>query len=477
MKRFLMMGGLMAAALTGCVSTEGGAPMGGGAPTAGGGKFMSNAFDSGSAMAAQAGIHQGVRVPQGVAGLQGPWGTPVPVAAPYTTTAPQGRAAAMAMLASSQPLDVIQQTKFGQEMANVNANNSLAQAGGRGGNGLIPGAHVPASLGISPPGVPAAPGMPSAPPPSNVYLAKGGPLPLPGAIRQVNGHGGMGGMIQPMPPSMPGVVAANGAIPMGGMPGGPGMGGPAGRTQILFNELPGMKVSWYASGADGQPGFTQQSIATPGRYNFAQGAVYRLKVTDIPNLPEVDLYPTLEVVPANIKSATFLAHSPVPISVTQEDLQQVSAGNFVVKVIYLPDPQFQDLALAGGPDELVSSRLEPGVDPIQEAQKRGSILAILRLGKIDLELNHSPAMDAPPGGMAPPGPGAPAGPAGSGGPVGAALNGLPNLVPPPGPVAPGVNLPAPAPSTGDTPKADLPKATEASIPLTPPAPPTVTPAK
>jgi hypothetical protein len=398
----------------------------------------------------------------------------------------------MAMLASSQPLDVVQQTKFGQEMANVNANNGFAQAGGRGGNGLVPGAHVPSALGISPPGVPAAPGMPSVPPPSNVYLAKGGPLPLPGSIRQVNGpgHTGMGGMIQPMPPSMPGVVAANGAIPLGGMPGGPGMGGPAARTQILFNELPGMKVSWYATGVDGQPGFTQQSIATPGRYNFAQGAVYRLKVTDVPNMPEVDLYPTLEVVPANIKSATFLAHSPVPISVTQEDLQQVSAGNFVVKVIYLPDPQFQDLALAGGPDELVSSRLEPGVDPIQEAQKRGSILAILRLGKIDLELNHSPAMDAPPGGMVAPGnaggapagpggPGAPSGPGGPNGPVGSVLNSLPNLVPAPGPVGPGATLP---PAPGSTPKAELPKVetpavAEPTTPLAPPAPPAVTPAK
>ena len=164
-------------------------------PAAGSGKFMSNAFDSSSAMAAQAGIHQGVRVPQGVAGLQGPWGTPVQVAAPYTTTAPQGKAAAMAMLASSQPLDVIQQTKFGQEMAVNQANSSLAQGGPRG-NGLIPGSHVPSSLGISPPGVPAAPGMPSSPTPSNVYLAKGGPLPPPGSIRQVNGssHPGMGGM-------------------------------------------------------------------------------------------------------------------------------------------------------------------------------------------------------------------------------------------------------------------------------------------
>jgi hypothetical protein len=66
----------------------------------------------------------------------------------------------------------------------------------------------------------------------------------------------------------------------------------------------------------------------------------------------------------------------------------------VVKVIYLPDPQFQDLA-ATGPDEVVSSRLEPGVDPIVEAKRRGSVLAIIRMGSIDLEAPNTPAMDAP----------------------------------------------------------------------------------
>ena len=434
MKRYALLGGLLAAA-SGCVSTEGGAPAGAGG-AGGSGKYMSNAFDSGSAMAEQAGIHNGVRTARSVPGLQGPWGTPVPVAAVYSNTAPTGRAAAMAMLASSQPLDVIQQTKFGQDMAR---SNGISQSGYNSGlagsaNGLLPGSHVPSALGISPPGVPAMPGMPGAPTPANVMIQRGpgGPLPLPGTIRQVNGPGmpGMGGMMQPMPPNMPGVVAANGAIPLGGM-GGSGMTGPAGRTQILFNELPGMKISWFAAGADGKPGFTKQSISAPGRYNFAQGAVYRLKVSDLPNMPEVDLYPTMEVVPANGKSATFLAHSPVPVSITQEDLSQVSAGNFVVKVIYLPDPQFQDLALAGGPDELVSSRLEPGVDPIVEAQKRGSILAILRLGKIDLELPHSPAMDSAPGSIG-------SGSIHNSGPAGPVM---PTLVPTPGPVAPGALLP------------------------------------
>ena len=42
------------------------------------------------------------------------------------------------------------------------------------------------------------------------------------------------------------------------------------------------------------------------------------------------------------------------------------------------------MALAGV-DTLVSTRLDPGVDPIVEADRRGAILAIMRLGNKDLE--------------------------------------------------------------------------------------------
>ena len=55
----------------------------------------------------------------------------------------------------------------------------------------------------------------------------------------------------------------------------------------------------------------------------------------------------------------------------------------MTKVIYLPDPEFQELALAGV-ETLVSTRLDPGVDPIVEADRRGAILAIVRLGNKDL---------------------------------------------------------------------------------------------
>jgi hypothetical protein len=202
----------------------------------------------------------------------------------------------------------------------------------------------------------------------------------------------------------PGAVAAVGTANSRGAPGAPQ------RTEVRFVGPAGMKISWFAPTPDGRAGFTTQYLEAPGRYNFMQAAIYRLKLSDIPLRPGVELYPTLEVVPANHRASAFLAHSAVPVSFTEEDFQQVAAGNYVVKVIYLPDPQFQDLASVG-PDEVVSSRLEPGADPIAEAHRRGSILLVVRMGNIDLEAPNTPAMDAPsqyaprmpPGCAAPPG--------------------------------------------------------------------------
>jgi hypothetical protein len=214
------------------------------------------------------------------------------------------------------------------------------------------------------------------------------------------------------------------------------------RTEVSFTTPHGMKVSWYAPTADGKAGFTANRIDAPGRYNFVQGAIYRLKLSDLPNRPGVELYPTVEVVPSNSLTDAFLAHSAVPIGFTNEDLDQVAAGNYLIKVVYLPNPAFQEFVTTG-PEEVVSSRLEPGVDPIAEAHRRGSILLVVRLGNIDLELANSPAMDAP--GQYGPKPTMPR-PTGHG----MAPNGLPGGQPmmmmgPNGPMIMGPNGPVPVP--------------------------------
>ncbi|MFZ5829747.1 MAG: hypothetical protein ACOY3P_06655 [Planctomycetota bacterium] len=161
----------------------------------------------------------------------------------------------------------------------------------------------------------------------------------------------------------------------------PGVPCPNQTSQLHFVGPDGMQVNWDVSA----PGmFDSEVLVAPARYNFPQGAIYRLKLTNVPGRPGVELYPTIEVAPAMPRTEAFLAHNAVPVQLTEEDLDQVLTGNFVTKVIYLPDPEFQELALAGV-ETLVSTRLDPGVDPIIEADRRGSILAILRVGNKDLQ--------------------------------------------------------------------------------------------
>jgi hypothetical protein len=193
----------------------------------------------------------------------------------------------------------------------------------------------------------------------------------------------------PPPPfaGPPGAVAAVGALPFGM----PQMANA--RSSVRFAGPDGMLVSWLSPGPGGKPAFANQ-LQAPARYNFLQGGVYRLKLTNIPKRPQLELYPTIEIVAQNPKTTTFLSHSAVPVTFTDEDFEQVVAGNMVVKVIYLPDPQFQDLAVAG-PDEVVSTRLDPGVDPVQEAMRRGSVMLIIRMGNIDLEAPGTPSMETP----------------------------------------------------------------------------------
>ena len=215
------------------------------------------------------------------------------------------------------------------------------------------------------------------------------------------------------------VMQANGNEPPYGPPQGgilpvPGMGPPGAvaavgsmnpnmrsapsnqRTSIRFTSPAGMKITWQLPNGS----FNEKGLTAPVDYNFLQSQVYRLRLKDIlPNFPGRTFYPTLEISPVTPKTMTYLAHASVPVTFADEDFRQAADGNLVVKVIYLPDPAFQDFAALGGADEIVSTRLEPGADPIAEAQKRGTILAVIRLGNVDLENNYSPSMTAPPPGM------------------------------------------------------------------------------
>jgi len=203
--------------------------------------------------------------------------------------------------------------------------------------------------------------------------------PVSGEVMQTNyaqcGPGGCGPM---------GMHAGGTYVPPGGgvLPGGMMMPSTPPTVQVTFGSPESMRVRYDATGSGM---FDSEPLVVPARQNFPQGGLYRLKVTNILNREGVELYPTLELAFANPRSGAYLAHNSVPVQFTQEDFDQVLTGNFVTKVIYLPDPEFQGPALAGI-DTIVSTRLDPGIDPIVEADRRGSILAIIRLGDKDIEM-------------------------------------------------------------------------------------------
>lgn len=180
-----------------------------------------------------------------------------------------------------------------------------------------------------------------------------------------------------------GMVVGSGTGMACAVPNGAGGGiamGPATEVQVLFAKPQAMQVLFDAGGS-----YSSTPIITPGRQNFMQGGVYRLKITGITGREGTELYPTLEIGPPTRQTAAYLAHNAIPIQFTEEDFDQVLSGNFVTKVIYLPEPDFQELALAGV-ETLVSTRLDPGLDPIVEADRRGAILAVIRVGNKDMEV-------------------------------------------------------------------------------------------
>lgn len=78
------------------------------------------------------------------------------------------------------------------------------------------------------------------------------------------------------------------------------------------------------------------------------------------------------------KSGKTTPPKAVQVLLTDEDQRQLGTGVQVTKVLYQPNEEFACCAL-GPVETIVSTRLDPSVDPIAEARRRGTILAVIRM--------------------------------------------------------------------------------------------------
>lgn len=109
------------------------------------------------------------------------------------------------------------------------------------------------------------------------------------------------------------------------------------------------------------------------------GPVYRAKVTDIPDHPGEEVYPTVEVINRLFPPPGHEARFPIPIHITQEELELALEGNLVTRVVYLEHPDGA-LPLRERPTFQRYYEVHPRQDPLQVADEQGRPMAILRMG-------------------------------------------------------------------------------------------------
>ncbi|MEL0096711.1 MAG: hypothetical protein VW875_12770 [Planctomycetaceae bacterium] len=109
------------------------------------------------------------------------------------------------------------------------------------------------------------------------------------------------------------------------------------------------------------------------------GSPYRLKITEIPGLPGVELYPTVELLDRLHPPVGLEIRFPIPIHLTSQELRMAAEGLFVTRVIYLEDPTnpvvIQDQA---NRQRFLDVRFNE--DPLRVADQLGRPMAILRIG-------------------------------------------------------------------------------------------------
>ncbi|QDT96573.1 hypothetical protein [Gimesia aquarii] len=177
------------------------------------------------------------------------------------------------------------------------------------------------------------------------------------------------------------------------------------------NTPTGVASQWAALSGQVQPGYIQpmkvtlptkgtvtfypngpkQTIqkASPASIGFSVGYVYRLKISDMPEFPGVELYPTIELIDRLHPPAGLAEQYPVPVSITQEDIALVLSNRMVTKVVYLERPQ---TAVPKQYEKQPTHSISAQKNLIAEADLLGRPMLIMRIGgRLPLSHGEDPA--------------------------------------------------------------------------------------
>jgi hypothetical protein len=151
-------------------------------------------------------------------------------------------------------------------------------------------------------------------------------------------------------------------------------------SAVQFLGPAGAEMDWELITPDKtEPIVTGRAVQTlPSRLNFPGMGIFQLRISNIPNHPKMELHPTLEIRPHLPRYDAHIAHSVLALQITEQDIAHVAKGNYVYRVVYLPDQAPQEPPVVES-KTIVSYELAEGGDPTLEAARRGEPLLILQI--------------------------------------------------------------------------------------------------
>lgn len=119
-------------------------------------------------------------------------------------------------------------------------------------------------------------------------------------------------------------------------------------------------------------------LNSPARLGCLVGPLYRFRISEIPDFPGVELYPSIELLDRLHPPAGLKLKYPLPVEITAADIQAAMNDRLVTKIIYLEQP---DLAIPGAQQGSIHETAIPqSKNLMTEADLRGRPVVILRLG-------------------------------------------------------------------------------------------------
>jgi hypothetical protein len=110
------------------------------------------------------------------------------------------------------------------------------------------------------------------------------------------------------------------------------------------------------------------------------GPVYRLSVDGLTNYPEVEIFPTVELIDRLYPPPHLAIRYPIPIELTEDELELAARGAFVTRVIYVEDPHQALPVSQRRSSDQPWMEAPRGEDPLVTADRFGRPVAILRIG-------------------------------------------------------------------------------------------------